>query len=176
MNTTAGPRHTGALKDRQESLRKDLKTTDPGKAAGRLFAFTIDASTAQVVKFETLDASGVRCELTDDEKTLLGAAESGGLEQALEQAFEAGIDCVLGSEEDKDETEEGEQERDRELRHLLLAPLLEHSLARHLLKREVLNRAILGTLIHHSMKPQSAAAANAPATTEAERAAANRTN
>jgi hypothetical protein len=170
MNTTAGPRQAGSLKDRQESLRKELKTTDAGKSAARLFAFTIDANTAQVVKFEPLDASGARCELTDDERS---AAASGGLEQALEQAFEAGIGCVLGSE-DKDE--EGDESQDGELRHLLLAPLLEHSPARRLLQREVLNRAILGTLINHSMKPSAAAGTSAPAEAEAERTGANRSN
>ena len=89
-------------------------------------------------------------ELSDDEKVSLAREGSGeGLEELVEQAFEAGIACVLG-EEGRSQAEESEE--DAELRHLLLTPLMEHSLAKRLLRGEVLNRALLGTLIQHSMK------------------------
>ena len=42
-----------------------------------------------------------------------------------EEAFEAGIDCVLGGDDSTSETEESAQHA--ELRHVLVAPLIEHS-------------------------------------------------
>jgi hypothetical protein len=144
------------------------------QSGGKLFTFTLDASTGRVVKFETLDATGVRHELSDEEKASLVQEGSERLEEALEEAFEAGIDCVLG-ENGHDETEESDQ--DAQLRHLLLTPLIKDSPAKRLLQREVLGRAILGTLIQHSVKPPSAASADSPAAgLESDRAAATRAN
>jgi hypothetical protein len=126
------------------------------QAAAKLLAFTIDANTAQIVKLESLDASGGRHELSEEEKTsLVRPGGEGRLEKVLEQAFEAGIDCVLGGG-DADSSEESEEEA--KLRHLLLTPLIEHSPAKKLLQREVLNRAMLETLIQFSMKSDAAPA------------------
>ena len=134
-----------------------------------LFTFTIDAS-GEVVKLETVDANGTRHELSDDEKSTLAQEGSEGLERALEAAFEAGIDCVLGNGGGEEQSAESKQ--DTELRQLLLVPLMKHSAAKRLLKREVLNRAILGTLIQHSMK--TAPRAGATTSEGPDRAAASR--
>ena len=92
-------------------------------------------------QIEALDASGVRHELSDDEKASLAREDSnGGLEEFLEQAFEAGIACVLGGNEGEENADQPGEEA--ELRHLLLTPLIEHSPARRLLQRDALNRAI----------------------------------
>jgi hypothetical protein len=152
----------------KSSQKEQMTATD--QRAGKLFTFTIDAATGQVVKFEALDASGAHWELSDEERASLVRDGSERLEEALEQAFEAGIDCVLGSDDEQDDSEESAQ--DSELRHLLLAPLIEHSAAKRLLQREALNRAILGTLIQRSVKPTPAPAAGP----EADRGAAGRTN
>jgi hypothetical protein len=64
------------------------------------------------------------------------------------EAFEAGIDCVLG-----DSAEPSETDRDAELRHELVAPLIQRSSASRLLKPEILDRAILGTLMQHAVNP-----------------------
>lgn len=133
----------------KEEMTKEEKVAESGQPAGRLFTFTIDASTAQVVKLEAEDASGARHELSDEEKASLAqAGTAGDLEQFVERAFEAGIACVLGGGESEEKAEEPAEEA--ELRHMLLTPLIEHSAARHLMQREVLNRAILGTLIQHA--------------------------
>jgi hypothetical protein len=151
MNIAAGPRKGPSQEERPERLPKEGKGSDTAKPAGKLFTFTIDADTAQVVKFEAQDASGARCEISEDEKGSLVHAGEDGLEEAFQEAFEAGIDCVLGG---ANESNEGrESARDAELRHLLLTPLIEHSPAKRLLQPEVLNRAILGTLILHAMQP-----------------------
>jgi hypothetical protein len=147
------------------------------QAAGALFTFTIDAS-GKVVKLESVDSNGARHELSDSEKASLVQKGTGRLEDALEAAFEAGIDCVLGDGNGEDEPLEAEETKeDAELRHTLLSPLMEHSPAKRLLRREVLNRAILGTLIEFSMESRPAAPVNAPkASGTPDRATATRAN
>jgi hypothetical protein len=158
----------------KQHMPKEEKTTEGGEPAGKLFTFTIDASTAQVVRLETEDASGERHELSDEEKANL--AQAGGLddlERFVERAFEAGIDCVLGGDEREERADEPAEEA--ELRHMLLTPLIEHSPARRLMQREVLSRAILGTLIQHAMKAPTGAESN-PTGMQSERAAPARAN
>ena len=194
MSTPVGPRRNHSLKQKvpvgkvpvgrkhaqkeekmpKPELTKEEKATEIEQSAGKLFTFTIDASTAQVVKLEVEDASGARHELSDEEKTSLAqAGTAGDLEQFVERAFEAGIGCVLGGEPE-DKAEEAADEA--ELRHLLLTPLIEHSPARRLLQREVLNRAILGTLIQHAMKAPTAAESSPATGLRSERAAPARAN
>jgi len=133
------------------------------QATGALFTFTIDAS-GQVVKLESVESDGSRHELSDSEKASLAEKGNGNLEDALEAAFEAGIDCVLGDGEEEDEIEPTESKEDAQLRHTLLSPLMQHSAAKRLLQREVLNRAILGTLIQFSMETHPPTPASGRAT------------
>jgi hypothetical protein len=159
----------------QEQMTKEEKMTEIAQSTGRLFTFTIDASTAQVVKLETEDASGVRHELSDDEKASLAqAGTEADVEQFVERAFEAGIACVLGGGEREDKADEPAEEA--ELRHLLLTPLIEHSPARRLMQREVLSRAILGTLIQHATKAPAAAEGSPATGLQSDRAAPARAN
>lgn len=118
------------------------------------FAFTMDANTGEVIQIEGIDATGARHELSKDEKATL-AKDNGRvrLEELLEQAFEAGIACVLGGEEEPEEAKEAK--KDAELRHILLKPLIEESPAARLMRRDVLDRAIVETLIQHSLKSRS---------------------
>jgi hypothetical protein len=152
--TTGARRDSPVKRNAHDRKRHALKSPE---STAKFFAFTMDANTAQIVKLESLDASGASHELSEDEKASLARATSKeGLEEVLEQAFEAGIACVLGGEFAEDKAKESEE--DAELRHLLLKPLIEHSAAKELMKREVLNRAILETLIEHSMKARPASA------------------
>jgi hypothetical protein len=130
------------------------------QSGGKRFTFTIDAESAQVVRFETVDASGASHEVSDEEIASLAKQGTQKLEQALEEAFEAGIDCVLGGEDRKSEAQESE--KDAELRHLLLMPLIEHSPARRLLERNTVNRVLLETLIQRSTQPSPATPAGGP--------------
>jgi hypothetical protein len=132
--------------------KKGRKATGTEQPAGNnLFSFTIDASTGQLVTVESLDAAGTRKKVSDRQKKTIAREGRAKFEEVLVEAFEAGIDCVLG---DGDEAlENSERERDAELRHDLVAPLMQSSPAKRLLKREVLDRAILGTLIQHSISP-----------------------
>jgi hypothetical protein len=154
VNRTAGARHKGVREKASNAIEaspKEEKMAEDNQRGSKLFTFTIDADTAQVVKFETVDASGASHEVSDEERASLGQAGSQKLEQALEEAFEAGIDCVLGEEDGQSETEESE--KDAQLRHVLLKPLIERSAAKRLLQREAINRVLLETLIQRSTKP-----------------------
>ena len=177
MNTADGARRASSIKQklrpRKGGSQKELEMTEtetqsetrsePRESASKFYSFTIDAQTAEIVKFESLDAAGVRHELTDDEKaSLTKEAAEDRLEDVLEQAFEAGIACVLGGDAKPEQTEESEE--DAELRHMLLKPLIEHSAARHLLAREALQRIILDTLIQHATKPETEAVESSPST------------
>jgi len=189
MSTAPSPRHNhlkqkipvgkvpvGKKAAPKEEKMNEEKMNEIARSAGRLFAFTIDANTAQVVKLETLDASGARRELSDEEQaSLVQAASEEGLEEFFEKAFEAGIACVLGEDERQHKTDEPAEEA--ELRHLLLTPLIEHSPVKRLMQREALNRAILGTLLQRAMKKPPADAEGAPtAGPQPDRAAPARAN
>ena len=154
MNNTQRTRRDSAAKHRslhrKPSSPKKLNTTDADAAAARLFRFTMDARTAQLVKLESLAANGVRHELSDEEKAdLVSDSSESRLESLVEQAFEAGIACVLG---DANEDLMQESAEDAEITRLLLRPLIERTAARRLLHRDVLGRAMLGSLIRQSIE------------------------
>lgn len=111
---------------------------------------TIDANSAAVVRVEGQDATGARFELTVDEKASLAKrGENERLEDLVEEAFEAGIACVLGG--DTDSFDANESAEDAELRHQLLAPLIERSaVVKHWVDRGALNRAVVNSLIEGS--------------------------
>ena len=184
---TVGPRQNSSVRQKvpigkvpvgrktAQKEEKEDKMTEIAPSAAKLFAFTIDANTARIVKLETLDASGSRHELSEEEKASLAREENAnGLEDVVERAFEAGIACVLGGEELQEKTEESAE--DAELRHMLLTPLIEHSPAKRLIEREALTRAILGTLIQHATQPADAENSSPATGVPSDRAASARAN
>jgi hypothetical protein len=122
----------------------------PGSGATsrpNLIALTIDADTGRIVRVEKLD--GARGELShEDAASLTKGYSIPTLEAALEQAFEAGIACVLGSE--ADEGQESESEDDAALSRLLLVPLMERTPAHGLLQPGVLGKAIVASAIEQA--------------------------
>src|SRR6516165_11048055 len=119
-----------------------------------LLTITIQAKTGQIVKIQSAGDSGGGNELSDQERAdLLKKASKDTLETLIEQAFEAGIACVLGDAIGRSEAEESEEEAN--LRHLLLDPLIRHSPVQRLMQREVLSRAFLGTVVQHALDPVS---------------------
>lgn len=129
-----------------------------------LLTITVRAKTGQIVKIESVDDSGARHELSDKEKmTLAKKKGKATLEAVLEQAFEAGIVCILGHSADEDDLPESEEDSD--LRRFLLRPLIEDSTAAHLMQRDVLSPAIVGTLIQYAASaqvPESSSAQQRP--------------
>jgi len=122
----------------------------PSAKQPELFSITFDAGTGEVVKFERIDTNGVRQDLSENDRTRLAAEKSEGrLGGILEQAFEAGISCVLGGRANLEDEQESEEEA--ELRRLLLRQLIEHSPAARYMQRDVMSRAALRTLIQTNL-------------------------
>jgi hypothetical protein len=120
---------------------------NPGRGASQpnLLAVTIGADTGEVMKIEKVDGTGVRQDLQDNDQVGLALKDAPTLGMLIEQAFEAGIECVLGVQDEREGPEESEEEAD--LRRALLLPLIEHTSATGLLKQGVLGKAILATAI-----------------------------
>jgi hypothetical protein len=114
-------------------------------------AFTLDGTTGEVVAVETVDPSGHRRELSQSEKVELEKeTAAASLETLLEQVFEAGLACVLGEEDEEENSSETADEAD--LRRILLKPLMEGGPAARMIGREVLRRAIVRTLIQDTIR------------------------
>src|SRR6516164_859413 len=127
---------------------KAPETKSSSAHASDLLTLTIDAKTGHIVKIESVDSTGAHHELSDEERASLAKEKSKAtVEAIIEQAFEAGVACVLG---DDGEDDPPESTKDADLRHLLLWPLIEDSAAKRLLQRDILSRAILATLIQNS--------------------------
>src|SRR5262245_39084590 len=73
--------------------------TSERQTSADLVSLMVDAATGRLISVEAVDAAGTRRELPDDLRASL-ATLNGALtvEGIVEQAFEAGIDCVLGGE------------------------------------------------------------------------------
>jgi len=152
MSNGLRSRENAHRKGRSHNSHKRANATVTDASAEKLFAFTINPTTAEIVKLESLDQSGVRHELSDTEKSSLATAKTEEeIADVVEQVFEAGIACVLGLDECEQTGDESAE--DAEIRHMLLAALIQESPAQRLLRPEVLSRAILGTLIRNSIGP-----------------------
>jgi hypothetical protein len=137
------------LPDQEGSESRSPGDTFEASRGSELLAVTISVKTGQVVKVQGVEGAGAFKELSDKEKaSLLRETGKTTVEDIIEQAFEAGIGCVLGDE--AREHDPPESEKDAMLRHLLVRPLIERSLAKRLMRRDVLNRAFLKTLIENT--------------------------
>ena len=127
-----------------------------------LVTLTVDAATGRLVGVEAVDPSGARHALSEDDRARIAArGAEATLEHIVEQAFEAGIDCVLG--EGSGEQDIPESVADAELSRVLLRSLIEDSAAGRLVQRDILDLAIVGTLIAQAVAfdaatPESGAA------------------
>ena len=142
------PSKPGASDKKGSGSKSSAQTSKPVSDLD-LLTVTIHAKTGQIVKIEGVDSAGRHHELSDEEKTNLAREKSKAtLEDIIEQAFEAGIACVLGDEDGKDDSPESA--KDADLRRLLLRPLIEDGAAKRLLQRDALSRAVLTTLIQNA--------------------------
>jgi hypothetical protein len=129
----------------------------PSSAGSGLFAFTMDASTGQITTLEKVESAGEHRQLSELEKTSLQSGKSWHtLEAIIEQAFEAGIGCVLGNEDERDAAQESEDEAD--VRRTLLQALIEQTRTKTLLQRSVLGQAILATALQQVTAAQASEA------------------
>jgi hypothetical protein len=128
------------------------ETDQPG--GGDLFAVTVEAGAGRIVKIERVDGSGARQEISEEERGRLARSQAKAtLERLIEQAFEAGIDCVLGA----GEKQPAESKEDAELSRALLRSLIARSPARRLIDGDLLKQAIVGSLIEHAAGQRAAA-------------------
>ncbi|MHB2209264.1 hypothetical protein [Methylobacterium sp. CM6257] len=132
-------------------------------------AFTLDLSTGQITCVEGVDADGVRRELSETEMAdLRGGLRRAKIETLLEEAFEAGITCVLGG---GDPDEPPETSDDTDLRQTILKPLMERSAAARLMRSDVLDQAIVESLIDHALLRRPAGPNGGPQNPDSDRAA-----
>ena len=142
------PAPTPTLTATPAKTRKAKATAPPEPERAPLFAFTIDSADGSVLTFERLDEGGERHAFTREEKFTLAKAFAGPtLAAVVEEAFEAGIECVLG---EGDEDEAADAETDGDLRRELLRSLIGRSRAKHLVEDDTIDRAIVGRLIAHA--------------------------
>jgi hypothetical protein len=139
----------------QPEARRSKTTAAEPAANADLVSVTIEPASGRLVKVERVDAAGVRHELSKEDRARLAGPEAKAtLQSVLEQAFEAGIECVLG---DSGLKEAAESQEDAELSRVLLRALFERSGAGRLMQGEVLNRAIVGALIEDAATSGAAA-------------------
>ena len=125
---------------------KSASTTQAQSSRPQRLAFTLDASTGEIIKIESADSAGQRRELSKTERLDLAKESRGvGVEALLERAFEAGIASLLDDEGKKED--ESETEEEAGVRQILLQPLMERTFAAHAMRRDVLRQAIVQTLI-----------------------------
>jgi hypothetical protein len=133
-----------------EGLGEKSKSPSSGATLRpNLVAFTIDGNSGRIVKVEKVDSTGARRDLSDEDAASLAKGRTvPTLEAIIEQAFEAGIACVLGDDAEQDEGQESKD--DAALSRLLLMPLMERTPAHGLQQPEVLGKAILASAIEQT--------------------------
>jgi hypothetical protein len=111
---------------------------------------TIDAVTGKIIDIRSVDDGGAARALTAERRARL-SQQSGGatIEDMIEQAFEAGIACVLGDDAN-DDAAEPETEADAALRRQILRPMIENSTVRSAMRQDALGRAIVATLMKNA--------------------------
>ena len=149
MSATDNESSKPRASDKKSSAPKSSAQTSEPAPDSDLLIVTIHAKTGQIVKIEGVDSTGRHHELSGEERASLARGTGGAtLEDIIEQAFEAGIACVFGDEDGKDDSPESA--KDADLRRLLVRPLIEDGAAKRLMQRGILNRAMLTTLIQNS--------------------------
>jgi hypothetical protein len=129
---------------------RKLKPSTSPKPPGGVYSFTIDTANGRILTVESVDEAGTRRSLTPDEKAKLAKSHPAmPLRRLVEQAFEAGIEFVLGEGTDSSTPESKEE---GELSGMLLQKMIEGSAAGKLVKGDGLHRTVIDTLIIHAAK------------------------
>jgi hypothetical protein len=102
---------------------------------------TINRALGTIVKIEKIDKAGQHQELSEQDcAKFAGEDELEEMEAALEAAFEAGVDGVLGNEH---EAEEYENDEEKAIRRFLISELLIHPSVRRRIMHQLLLSRIL---------------------------------
>jgi hypothetical protein len=133
----------GGPREREQSAPKH----EPGRSAESTgteqIIFTMRAPAGEVIKLEKIDVGGNRRELSKEEiANLAGENEASEIEDALDEAFEAGISSLLDPIEDEESPETGnEVALRRELLTLIVGAGVRRRLQRRIVGRLLLSRA-----------------------------------
>lgn len=107
---------------------------------------TIKGPRGKIVRIEKIDKTGKRHELEHKEwAKLVGDDELDEIEEALEEAFEAGIAGMFGEEYEEDEAYEDDEEK--AVRRLLIGGLLR----RRPVQRRILHRLLVSRLLRRQL-------------------------
>jgi len=119
-------------------------------AEGEQLLLTVDAATGALTKLEKIDSRGNHHEISHEETFHLTDEDSlREIEVTLDDAFEAGIASVLGSESgDPDPDGESSSAEDDELRHAMLEEIIGPTI-RSRLRRRLVQRLILAKALAH---------------------------
>ena len=128
----------------RESERKGVSSfkSAPAKELKQLVV-TINPAMGGILKVEKIDKAGRHEELSDEEWVrLVGEDEVDEIQDAIDEAFEAAVMCVIGEE---DQTErENDDEEEKAIRRFLINDLLIPSAIR----RRILNRLLMSRMLH----------------------------
>jgi hypothetical protein len=132
----------------KETERKGVASFKSGtEAAGTTeeteqLVVTINHAMGTIVKVERIDKAGKHQELSEQDcAKLVGNDEVEEIEAALEEAFEAGVNGVLGDEYETDG--EYEDDEDKSIRRFLISELLVgRSVRRRIMHRLLLSRML----------------------------------
>ena len=128
--------------------RKTKPTAE--KSPGGVYSFTVDTAKGRIMTVERADGDGIRRPLTVEDKAKLAKSQPAmPLRQLVEQAFEAGIEYVLGEEAAHDIPE---TKQEVEFSGKLLQSMIESSKAKELVKGDALDRTVIDTFIIHAAK------------------------
>jgi len=133
-----GPREKEPFAPKHEPVR-----TTAGDGTEQI-VFTIRAPTGEVLKVEKIDVGGSRRDLSKEEITgLVGKSEESEIEDALDEAFEAGICSLLDPRSEREESPETGDEvaLRRELLTLIVGAGARRRLQRRIVQRLILSRA-----------------------------------
>ena len=112
---------------------------------------TFNVAMGEIVKVEKVDKAGKHQEFTEEEcAKLAGQDEVEEIEAALEEAFEAGVDVVLGDEGEEDAENDDEE---RALRRVLIIGLLgRHPVRRRLLRQLLVRRLVRRRILKRGLR------------------------
>jgi hypothetical protein len=134
---------------------KKPRSETQAKPPSGIYSVTVNTADGKILTVERVDTAGERHPLTAEDKKQLAAGQAiMPLRHLVEQAFEAGIECVLGESSAKHHAESKE---DGELSDILIQALIEGGKAKELVKHDTLHRAAVETLIVHAAKGEGPA-------------------
>jgi len=134
----------------KETERKGITSFKSGtEAAGsedmeQQLVVTINPAMGGIVKVEKIDKAGKHQDLSEEEcAKLVGKDAVEEIEAALEEAFEAGVNGVLGDEYETEGESEDEDDEDKAIRRFLISEVL----VGRSVRRRIMHRLLLSRLI-----------------------------